>query len=66
MNPVQLSWYLEAIKHEVEQINAMEFVGNINFQMNIKCGTITNMNTVLSKSVKMPEVRQNSGVSAIS
>lgn len=55
MNSVQLDWYLKAIEHEVSLITDKEFIGNVDFKLNIKCGGITNMNINLSKSVKMPE-----------
>lgn len=56
MNSVQLAWYLEAIKHEVELIND-NFVGSISFKMNIKLRSIANMNIDQIKSVQMPEVK---------
>lgn len=56
MNASQLAWYLKAIEHEVSLITDKEFIGNIDFKLNIKCGGITNMNINLSKSVKQPEV----------
>lgn len=65
MNKTQLKWYLESIEHEVSQINDQEFVGNIDFKLNIKHGGITNMNINLSKSVKMPDVVVRSGLSSI-
>jgi hypothetical protein len=52
-----LDWYLEAIKHEVEQVNDKEFVGSVEFKVNIRQGVIGNMNIVLSKSVKNLEVK---------
>lgn len=55
MNKEQLAWYQKAIEHEVSSISD-SFVGNINFQFNIRANSITNMNINLAKSVKMPEV----------
>jgi hypothetical protein len=52
MNPQKVEWYLDAIKEEISRLNDKEFVGNVDFKLNIKCGAITNMNIVLSKSVK--------------
>ena len=55
MNRQHLEWYLTAIRHEIEAINEHEFVGNVDFKLNINKGTIANMNVTLAKSLKMFE-----------
>ncbi len=50
-----LEWYLNAIRHEVEQINEKDFVGSVDFKINIRQGSIGNMNITLNKSVKNME-----------
>ncbi len=47
-----LDWYLKSIKHEVELINDKDFVGSVEFKINIRQGVIGNMNITLGKSVK--------------
>lgn len=47
-----LDWYLNSIRHEVEQLNDKDFVGSIEFKVNIRQGVIGNMNIGLFKSVK--------------
>jgi len=49
-----LTWYLDAIKHELEKLNP-SFTGNISFQLNYKEGIIGNMNIEMGKSVKKIE-----------
>ncbi len=65
MNATQLEWYLDSIRHEINLINDHDFVGNISFKINIKQGTLINMNVELAKSVKMPD-QVNRTVSHIS
>lgn len=47
-----IDWYLDFIKHELEQINDKGFVGCVDFKVNIREGVIGNMNITLGKSVK--------------
>ncbi len=58
MNVAQLDWYLNAIKHEIGQVNE-DFVGNVDFKFNIKQNSITNMNVNLAKSLKKPDVSRD-------
>lgn len=55
MNADQFGWYQQAIAHEIDTLSD-DFVGNVDFKFNIKAGNIANMNIVLSKSVRMPDV----------
>ena len=50
-----LEKYIDSIRHEIEQINEKDFVGNIAFTLNIRYGVIGNMNVVLAKSIKISE-----------
>jgi hypothetical protein len=50
-----LQWYLDVIKHEIEMIENKEFIGSIDFKINIRQGTIGNMNINLTKSIKTLE-----------
>ncbi|HEY9874575.1 MAG TPA: hypothetical protein V6D12_14140 [Candidatus Obscuribacterales bacterium] len=54
INEKSLEWYVEAFKHEVKRFMGDQFVGNVEFQINIKHGDITNMNVGLNKSLRMP------------
>lgn len=47
-------FYLDAIKHEVEQLDE-RFTGNTKFEINWKEGTIGNMNVILGKSLRKIE-----------
>lgn len=44
-------FYLSSIKHELERLDK-SFTGNITFRINLKDGSIGNMNVELGKSVK--------------
>lgn len=50
-----IEWYLASMRHEIEQINDKDFVGSLEFQVNIRQGVIGNMNVTLGKSVKKIE-----------
>lgn len=47
--------YVEFIKNELLQLRFGRFTGNVDFKVNLKEGSIGNMNCVLSKCVKLVE-----------
>lgn len=47
-----IEWYLEAIKHELEELEKGKFTGNMEFKVNFKDGEIANMNIGLNRSLK--------------
>lgn len=55
MDEVKLKDYLDSIEHEIRRLDNKEFVGNIQFRLNMKYGRIVNMNIDLSKSVKFDD-----------
>lgn len=57
MTDENTKFYLDAIKHEIEQL-APRFTGNLEFKTNWKEGSLANMNVVHLKSIR--SVKRNS------
>lgn len=55
MDEIKLKRYLESIEHEIRRLDNKEFIGNIQFRLNMKYGSIANMNVDLSKSIRFDE-----------
>jgi len=52
MNAENKKKYLDFVEQELDQF-ANDFVGNVDFQLNIKGEKIANMNVAMRKSVKL-------------
>lgn len=52
-SPVKIESYLADIREEIKNaIGNQEFVGSLQFEVNIKFTDITNMNMTIKKSIK--------------
>ena len=48
-------FYVEAVRKEIEKLEAGKFTGNVEFQFNFKEGNCANQNITLRKSLKRVE-----------
>ena len=57
MTDKKIKYYLSFIEDELKELKDNRFTGNIEYRINLKNGSIANMNNGLHKSIKMPEER---------
>lgn len=55
MNALVMEWYIAQIRDRIkDKLKIENFFGNIKFEVNIKDGTIVNMNYEQKESIRQP------------